>query len=106
MGFLLALSAPLFFMSLKSISMSEGLVINQMNTIWAQIMALYVFGEAITKTRIRNITICFIGLLLIARPTDIFTSSSNTDHLYGCITGLIASILGAASFVSVRKIST
>ena len=69
-------------------------------------MAFYLFGEIITKARIRNITVCFIGLLLIARPTDILTSSSNHDHLYGCITGLIASILGASSFVSVRKIST
>ena len=69
-------------------------------------MAFYVFGEIITKSRIRNITICFIGLLLVARPTDILTSSSNHAHLNGCITGLIASILGASSFVSVRKIST
>ena len=69
-------------------------------------MAFYIFGEIITKTRIRNITICFVGLLLIARPTDILESSSNFDHLQGCISGLIASLLGASSFVSVRKIST
>ena len=69
-------------------------------------MAFYIFGEIITKTRIRNITISFVGLLLIARPTDILKSSSDYDHLFGCITGLIASLLGASSFVSVRKIGT
>ena len=69
-------------------------------------MAFYIFGEIITKTRIRNITISFIGLLLIARPTDILTSSSDYNHLFGCVTELIASLLGASSFVSVRKIST
>ncbi|KAM3144217.1 hypothetical protein pb186bvf_003679 [Paramecium bursaria] len=99
---ILAISAPIFFASLRMISMSESVVISQINTIWGQIMSFFILGEAINKKRIRNILISLSGLILITRPQFLFGSVSDPQHFLGCIIGLVASVLQAASFVSIK----
>lgn len=57
----------------------------------------------------RNILTSLLGLILITRPAFLFGNAgllSDSDHLYGCIIGLIASFALAASYTFVKLVGS
>jgi len=66
--------------------------------IFASIFAVYLFGEVISKRQLLSLTAGFFGVMIILRPNLEIESS-------GLIAAIVAAIMTAIAFLTVKKLS-
>jgi drug/metabolite transporter (DMT)-like permease len=86
----MAVGTGFVYQSLNYIPMAETIVIFQTNTIWSQFLIHLINKETITKNRLINTVVCFIGIILIVNPK--FDNANSITHTIGCLLAFITSI--------------
>jgi drug/metabolite transporter (DMT)-like permease len=67
--------------------------------IFASLFAIYIFGEVMNKAQLYSITLGFLGVMVVLRPSlqEVETS--------GLLSALLAAIMTAVAFLTVKKLS-
>ncbi|KAM3140717.1 hypothetical protein pb186bvf_007122 [Paramecium bursaria] len=100
-GIAFAVSNPLFFLGIRRLTLAEGVIISQTNTIWSQFLAVCILNEKLKKSTLIEIGLSMFGIYLITKPPiDGFNNSP--EHLMGCLLALGSSIFQALSFVTIK----
>lgn len=67
--------------------------------IFASLFAIYIFGEVINKARLYSIVFGFLGVIIVLRP------SLENVETSGLLSAMVAAIMTAIAFLTVKKLS-
>ncbi|CAD8104327.1 unnamed protein product [Paramecium sonneborni] len=101
---LIGIGTLFYFYGVNFISLSEAVILFCTNSIWSQIMVSIMNKERITKSRLFNSILCIIGVTLIANPS--IQSQDPLQHVIGCVSILICSIVQSYAFIIMKQIGT
>lgn len=93
------LTFGLFFLSLSTISLTNAIVLRSTTPFWVPLMLLAWRGDRISKGLWIAITVGFIGVIFIVRPTA--TGYFNIGTLYALASGFVMAI----SALTIRRLS-
>jgi len=97
-GFAALIGGYSIFYALSTLPLTLVVAISFSAPIFASLLACLLFREEMTKAKVIATSLGFLGVVILLRP-------SFNSHFYGVLAALVAAIMAAIAFVTVKKLT-
>lgn len=95
------------FYAFQHMPLSDATVIVFSSPIFTGVLAYCFLGETWSKVDVASTVLCFLGVLLIARPTDFLAASfESRQHLLCAVVALVGAVLTSFSIIFLKNLRT
>lgn len=95
------------FYAFQHMPLSDATVIIFSSPIFTGILAYCFLGETWSKVDVASTVLCFLGVLLIARPTDFLAASFESRRHFLCaVVALVGAVLTSFSIIFLKNLRT
>jgi len=102
-GFIGGISFILYFYSMSAIPLGDAITLFSIYPIITIVIAYFVLGESVNRTKVLAATISVVGATLIAGPSFYQFKKTNDSSAFGYLAAVFASFFGASVMVLIRK---
>lgn len=108
-GLLGGISLSLFYHALYLVPLSYFAVLQRLSPLWIGLIGAVYFNEPFKVIHLITTILCFIGVILIVKPSYIFPREENSEKQYsdiflGVVLLLINNIVVAITFLTIRQL--
>ncbi|MEO6594532.1 MAG: DMT family transporter [Planctomycetota bacterium] len=102
-GFVGSCALICFYAAVVHLPLAEATVVHQTAPLWTAVLAAWLLHERLEARVLWSIGLCFVGVLMIARPGWLFGAELAPDYpwLYAFV-ALLGALLSAVAYVTVR----